>query len=63
MGVEAEENLENFPCSGVLDSVLQRDSPALLNCLELVQVRGVDAHRTLVILVLLPLLCQTHVLL
>jgi len=52
------EHLHNLPGSRVLDCKLERDSPALLDRLDAVQVRRVDAYCPVELLVLLPLPCQ-----
>jgi hypothetical protein len=52
-----QRHLEDLPCRGVFHCVLDRDAPPLLDGLDPVEIRRVDAHRPVKLLVLLPLTC------
>ena len=52
-----QRHLEDLPCRGVFNGGCDRDAAPLLDRLDPVQVRRVDAHRPVQLLVLFPLAC------
>jgi len=52
-----QRHLEDLPCRRVFHCVFDRDASPLLDGLDPVEIRRVDAHRPVELLVLLPLTC------